>query len=222
MNARVAFLFPIIMFFCFFVSCKDDDLQEGLSVEIQNIVPDSLLHEIIGLGMPIYPGFTPPTVENIYQASPFVLDTSNIPTDEPGFLYTDLNVQFTEQVSSNNSLKVSFVNGPEVGNNIDALISGEGNNFSVFLKVNSLSGTSKAELIQIFSGSITPNGIQNFYYAVFMLNNFGNEKGYWIENGQGRIIYDSDGESPIVETLYSRKQNNEAVSAHLWQKTIIK
>ena len=208
-------LYTIIsMLFCFLLlnACKDDEYDKGFSEDIKNIVPDSLLQQIVDLGMPIHTGFTPPNIENIFQASPFVLDTSNIATDEPGFLYTDFNVQFSEQDSIKHSLKVSFVNGPEVGNAIVAFVSGEGSNFSVFLKVNSTSGTSKAELIQIFSGTVTSKSIQNFYYAVFMLNNYGNEKGYWIENGQGRIIYDADGNSPIVESLYSIKLNNELIS----------
>lgn len=210
---RIVFFAAFGIFFSviFLQSCKKDDYKHGLSVDIQNIVPDTLFQKIIDLGMPINTGFAPPNIENIFQASPFVQDTSNIPNDPSGFLFTDFNVEFFNQDSSKLTIGVSFVNGPEVGKNLDGFISGDGTNFSVFLKQITSSGDKQAELVQIISGTRTNTGIKNFHYAVFMLNNFGNANKYWIENGQGRIIYDSDGDSPIIETLYSFTKNEEKI-----------
>lgn len=207
MNSQI--FISVLVFICLaisFGSCKKDE-DDILSLEIQNIIPDTLMDQINALGMPIYKGTTPPNIEEIFQASPFVLVKSNIETDSPGFLYTDFNVKFFNQDSSENSINVSFVNGPEKGNDLAGYVSGKNNNFSVFLKQTTSSGDTQAELVQIISGTRNNSGINNFYYAVFMLNNFGNKKGYWIENGQGRIIYDSDGTSPVVETLYSYAHN---------------
>jgi len=75
---------------------------------------------------------------------------------------------------------------------------GEDNSFSVFVEVNADYSGSKAKIVMIISGKLTDNGIKDLYFANFMIDNYGNESGYWIDNGQGRVIYDKDGFSPTT------------------------
>jgi hypothetical protein len=197
-----------------FNSCKKAETTTGLSDDIQNLVPDSLLQTIIDMGMPINEGTTPPNIENIYQASPFELVSSNRAGDSPGKLFSDFNIQFSDQNNSDLTVKVDYVNGPESGNGLGSFVSGSGNSFSVFVKVESYISGEKADLLQIISGTTTKSGIKDFYYSIFMLNNYGNPGGIWIENGEGRIIFDSDGDSPIVESLYSFKRDNQLMMSN--------
>lgn len=49
------------------ISCQKEDTRpdvdaEGLTQEIRNIVPDSILNVVKSMGMPIFGGNTPPTV----------------------------------------------------------------------------------------------------------------------------------------------------------------
>lgn len=208
-------LFATIIFLIFclsFSSCKKSETDNGLSEDIQNLVPDSLLQVIIDLGMPINEGITPPDIENIYKASPFELAASNRAGDYVGHLFSDLNIQFTNQDNDNLTVTVNYVNGPEVGNGLGSFISGSGNKFSVFVEQVSYIGSSRADLVQIISGTKTSSGIKDFYYALFMINNYGNPGGKWIEIGEGRIIHDSDGNSPIVASLNSSIMNPSVMS----------
>jgi hypothetical protein len=150
--------------------------------------------------MPINTGSTPPNMEKIYYADPFILVSSNIPTDYVGQSFTAYLVKFHDQNNASLSIKLDYINEPESGTGLGGFIAGSNNSFSVFAKVHCTNGNTQADMIQVISGTISDKidsaGIRNFYFANFMLNNYGNPDGYWIKDGQGRIIYDSDGFSP--------------------------
>lgn len=208
LNATILFLALMLSF----SSCKKDDPETEFSEEIQNLVPDSLLQSIRDLGMPINEGLTPPNIENIYLASPLVLVSSNINGDTPGKVFLDFKVEFSDQNSDDLTVKVSYVNGSEEGTGLGSLVSGSGNDFSVFVKMTATSHESDADLLLIISGTKANAGIKDLYYSIFMLNDYGDLSGYWIENGEGRILYDYDGDSPIIESLTSiNKENSESI-----------
>lgn len=188
---------------CLFSSCEEE--TPGLSKEIQNIVPDSTLNKIISLGMPINKGTKPTTLTNIYKASPYVLKATNVPNDWTiGKVFSDYKVRLYDQDNDKLTIKLDYVNGPETGTGIGGFISGTDNNFSVFVKVRAMNSNTPADIIQIISGTITADGIKDFYFANFMLDDFGDPKNVWMDKERGRVIYDSDGISPVVSSLQSK------------------
>ena len=200
-KALITSYFVLAIYAFLFTSC-DETLT--LSKDIKNIVPESTLTKITDLGMPIHKGEKPTTLTNYYKASPFILKSSNIPADNIGRSFADYNFRLYDQDNANLSIKLDYLNGPESGTGLGGFISGSGNDFSVFVKVHSKSSGTEADLIHIISGTITTNGIKDLYFANFMLNNNGNPGSVWIENEQGRIIYDSDGMSPVIQSLQSK------------------
>lgn len=46
---------------------------------------------------------------------------------------------------------------------------------------------------EIYSGILTSKGIKNYYYALYMVNNYGHTSGQWIDDGQVRIFCDKHG-----------------------------
>ena len=197
-----------IIFALFVYSCKDDQSslvnEDGLTKEIVNLVPDSILTEMKSMGMPIYGGENPPNIENSYVASPFVLKASNRESDEIGHTYSDYYVKFHNQDNKSLKINMDYQNGQEKGTGMGSYIVGSDDKFSVFIEVNATENEdSKAKLVHVISGKWTSDGIKNLYFANFMLDNYGNTSGYWIENGDGRVIYDSDGFSPITDLFKS-------------------
>ena len=199
----------IAAFSLFFASCKKDEKsssgKDDLSKEIQNIVPDSTLNKIIALGMPINKGTKPTSLTNIYLATPFILKGSNVPKDYAlGYKFADYSFRLYEQDNDKLTIKLDYINGPESGTGIGGFISGNGNDFSLFVKVHAVNSGSAAEVLQIISGTITTEGIKNFYFANFMLEDYGDPKNLWINKEQGRVIYDSDGISPVITSLKAK------------------
>lgn len=203
----MTFLFGLLFVLtCTMISSCDPKLE--LSKEIKNIVPDETLKQITDLGMPINKGSKPANLENIYKVSPFILKASNIPDDKIGSTFADYKFHLYSQNNDKLSISMDYYSGGEEGSGLGGFISGDGNDFSVFVKVHSSYQGGQADFIHIISGTITDQGIKNLYFANFMLDNYGNQGKVWIENNQGRVIYDSDGLSPIVESLQA-KTNNE-------------
>ena len=202
MKKKIVATFVVFAVFAGLLSSCEEKLT--LSKDIKNIVPESTLTKITDLGMPIHKGDKPTNLANIYKASPFILKSSNIPSDNVGKSFADYNFRLYDQDNTNLSIKLDYLNGPESGSGLGGFISGNGSDFSVFVKVHSTSSGQQADLIHIISGTIVSGGIKDLYFANFMLDNNGNTGKVWIENEEGRVIYDSDGMSPVIQSLQSK------------------
>lgn len=190
----------------------------GLTEDINNLVPESIIDELKRLGMPVNTGFTPPDVTGIYRLSPFVILASNIPNDWPaGSRFTDVNIRLHEY--NNNALTISYQDayinydsGAYLGGSTGTLgyIVGNGNNFTVFIKVISTDTdhNESADLVYVISGVKSGVNILNAYWANFMLDNKGSTN--FIQNGQGRVFKDEDGFSPRIESLTNQAIQNKA------------
>ena len=201
----IFFLLPLFFTGCNLFDNKPEIQANGLTQDINTLVPQTTIDEMTTLGMPINSGNTPPTLGSgstgiIYKASPFVLKSSNRTGDSPGNLYGDYYVKFYNQDNTKLALTLDYSNAGETGTGLGSFIVGTGNKFTVFAKVNSTSKGYSAVLVHVISGTLTTTGIQDLYFANFMVDNNGNLGGVWINNGEGRVLYDSDGNSPIVSS----------------------
>jgi hypothetical protein len=193
---QILSIFAILILALSQSSCDLLRSDEGFSRDITKLVPETTLNNMISMGMPVYDGKRPPDLEGTFYVSPFVLVSSNRPGDYPGREFADYKFTLYDQNNSKLEIVLDFFNGPETGAGLGSYISGSGNNFSVFAKVESYhSDGSRADVVHVLSGTLVDDGIANFYFSNFMLNNYGNPSGYWMDEGQGRVIYDSDGSS---------------------------
>ncbi len=203
-------LLVIAVFSFIFTSCKKDSETLSLSKDIQNIVPDSTLNKIIALGMPINKGTKPTDLQNIFKASPHALKATNVPNDFAlGYVFADYKFRLYDQDNDKLTIKLDYVNGPESGTGIGGFVSGNGSDFSIFVKVHAVNSGTPAEVLQVISGTITAEGIKNFYFSNFMLEDYGDPKNLWINKEQGRVIYDSDGVSPVISSLKAKDTGME-------------
>lgn len=211
MKAQLQLLFIITLLFSIF-GCKKEGISskvdsDGLTKDIRNIIPDSILTIIKNLGMPINGGENPPLLTKrqllsaTYLATQFVLVKSNRPNDvNIGYLFSDYQVTFQEQNNDNLTIKVDYVSGTESGNGLGSYIVGNDCKFSVFVQTNTTVNGFNAKFIHVISGSLLPDGIENLYFANFMIDDMGAPANTWIRNGEGRILKDKDGFSELVGT----------------------
>jgi hypothetical protein len=195
------------------MSCKKDENKEPTTTpkDIHSLIPDSILNKIKTLGMTIHEGTKPPNITRIYLASPFALKATNIPFDsEIGTQFADYHVKFYGQDNSKLTVKMDYLNGPETGTGLGCFISGTDSVFTVAAKISGLhNNADSASLVQVISGIVITGAIKDMHVAFFMLNNYGNISGYWIDNGQGRILYDTDGISEEVDSFKSINTQDE-------------
>ena len=103
---------------------------------------------------------------------------------------------------------MDYVCGSETGTGVGGFIVGTGNYFTAVMDVTVTSAGATARATMIISGLLTSTGITNLYYANFMIDNKGNTTTF-IKNSTGRVIYDSDGFSPIITSIKAANVKND-------------
>lgn len=173
--------------------------ENGLTREINELVSEEILEEMAAQGMPINRGGNPPELNGKFFSSVNTLLNSNVPSDFVGQTFVDYTWNFYDQDNQKLQIMVDYESTADVGMGRGSFIVGEGNGFSVFVEnVTTNSEGDKAQTFYCVSGTITDSGIKDFHLAFFMIDNFGNPSGTYIDNGQGRVIYDSDGDTPKI------------------------
>jgi hypothetical protein len=193
-------LLLIVAAFFALASCSDKSSggngvgveDNGLTSDINDFVPDSLIEIIEALGMPVNRGDSPPILQGYYLCSPFILINSNRPSDIIGRQYSDYYMRFYNQNTRKLTISLDYQNYPEEGEGLGSYIVGENGNFSVFSRLTSYYLSDSAYVLLLLSGRKIANGIENLHIAAFMLDNFENPSGYFINNNDGRVFYESD------------------------------
>ncbi len=184
-------------------SCTKKVDEKGLTKKINKILPDTILTKMVEAGMPIHGGNTPPKIEGTFFASPMDLVSSSVPDDPETHTFADLTITFKNFKKRKLTLELDYVNGLTEAEGLATYIVGEGNKFSMFCKIKARQLILfRADVIMVISGTLTDNGIEDFYTANFMIDNHGNtvplgliddDLGVWIPNGTGRVVKDGDG-----------------------------
>ena len=138
----------------------------NIPVEAKAIIPEETLHQIRAQGMPIYEGTNPPNIEGIYLLDNLRFHYSSDP-GEKGFTKGDKAVNYKYRFYQQNGVKLKSdyralkfgVNDIATGSG--AIISGSGNNFTVFLNHAAHTEGVKNNDIILISGEITPEGIKD-------------------------------------------------------------
>lgn len=212
---------------CFaFISCSsDDDSTDMNSDEFTNGILNAIV-EIMGqenidmvendLEMIIHRGENPPNIDDITVLfSPVILMATNVPSDFtfPGQTFDDAYIRLHNYNSENYTIR--FDRGqdidPEPHFGEGSYIIGEGNNFTVFGPQESTYPEGTVLSMNVFSGTLTEDGIANAYYALIMLDNAGNPG--LIPNDTGRSFEDGDQFSEFTEWPYDEnftgRSNNQ-------------
>jgi len=175
--------------------------ENGLTDSINNIVPPDILQKLEDLGVVINGGNTPPNIEGTYLVSPLTLVKSSVLFDVvPGTVYWIgngiMDLTFSEQNNANLTVKLSHTIGNDYENasGLGAFITGDGNKFSVFVEAAGTDGGYPTKSVEIHSGEITANGIENYQWALIITESAPTT----IPEGQGRLWKDGDGFSERI------------------------
>jgi len=194
---------------------KDGTFQsDGLSNNIHNLLSDENIKAIKNLGFPIYGGDNPPNFENIYLVSPVILKSSTVYGDDEGDSFADMKIQYYNQSNKNLTVNVEYIQGDGIEEGIGegSFISGTNNELTVFTKLDIYNDGSKATGLMAFSGRLVNDGINNFHFAILMIDDYGDPNDVWIEENTGRLLYDEDGFSEIINSLKKGEFENGSLN----------
>ncbi|MFT3979166.1 MAG: hypothetical protein QM687_01765 [Ferruginibacter sp.] len=178
-------------------SCKKDN-DNGNEVSeypdpIQQFISQGMIDSLRNAGATIYSGKTPPIVNGIYLMHPDSCIYDNGNSASVGAIFSDYKFQFANQ--NNTSFTLDFAQKSVPANvlsnpPVQTFISGSGNHFSIFVLRNlSVNGSIPVEQYNVFSGTLTTGGIQNFQNVLYMRNKFGDESNvYVVAKGTIRVF----------------------------------
>ena len=181
------------------VGCKkDDDVEDaggfdGSIEDIEDFYNSDIVDALLALGFDINTGNNPPNIEGSYLVSSAVLQNSSVPGDTNGTVFPNLLMNFNNQEGELLTIDFDGSSGVEIYNGDGSFISGDNNEFSVFLKIIAERSGQTAETTFAISGVITNEGISDVQVAVLMIDDEGDPGGIFIENNTGRVLFDGDG-----------------------------
>ena len=163
--------------------------------------------------MVINKGLDPPDMEGEYLASPYELSASNVPDDYSlGTIFADYYFRLYDQDNDDLTIKLDYYNGGETVPAWVVLFPVMEINFLFSLKWNRNTTVIKPPCFMSYPVPWAMTGIEDFYFTNYMLDNNDNEGGVWIENDEGRVLIDSDGDSPFTDYEFkSTKSHRQSV-----------
>lgn len=170
---------------------------------VDNIITTDQLNVLTGMGMTVNNGTTPPSVVGYYYTDALLLKGSNVPGDNGQIgikTFADYSYKFSNQTANGSiSIDRTIAGGGSVAFGTGAIISGTGNDFSIFTDMtDSVASDSVSPHIIIFksarviSGTYSAAGITNFRYAFICTAKENDPYDEQLDVDQGRVIWESD------------------------------
>ena len=178
------------------------------STDILRLVPAETIAKVRELGITIYDGRTPPTLDGAYLIARNYMTKSSVPnesTKPDGFTDIKLRIYNQNRTKLTASLDTKAID-QNTGNVIatstgqGTLLSGNGNFFSLFVVVETTrtKNNSRSRTLEVYSGELTASGIRNLESTLFMLDDYGDPNNDLIPVDTGRAFEDSDGFSERI------------------------
>lgn len=174
-KSKIIFNYSVFFMALLFSSCKKSDSTnnntKNFPTPINNIVSQSMIDSLTRAGAAIYAGTTPPSVNGIYLMHTDSCVFDNSPGNFAGTLFVDYKFQFSNQDNSQFTIQVaqkdiySGIINPLPAN---IYISGNGNNFSIFMYSMLTPTGITVQKYNILSGTVTSTGIQNFQNTLYL------------------------------------------------------
>lgn len=200
-------LFILLTFSLLTVSCKKENktAQPKFSQQILNIVPLSTIDSLKRWGMTIYEGTTPPNLEGVYLVNNAECTFDNSNAQRLGIWRSDYKYRFYNQDNGKLTISLDYkaTAAADTAKGVGSFVSGNGNQFSVFLQTQGVANGINYKSIYVISGTKTNTGIMNWQDCFQLTQKDSDPSGLLIKAGSTRIFKDQDGLSTI--TTYAIK-----------------
>ena len=139
-----------------------------------------------------HPGTDPLDFSGEFLIDLMVQETSNIPGDtRDGDSFNTALFSFADLDPATRSLTYNSVD--QAASSTDAYYSAAGDDFNVLVRLPSNFGGVDIVRLYAISGTLTPDGIADIQYVLYMVDDNGDPNDLLIEPGQARLLVDEDG-----------------------------
>ncbi len=153
------------------VSCSKSDEGKRFDIpeEARAIIPDKFLAEMEANGMTINEGNNPPDIQGIFDAGTLEMVYSNLEKEQKtiGRLSSSYRFKFYDQ--QNIKVKTSYISNDDVASGQGSIISGSGNKFTAYLRVNGSTSLATYKMAIVISGEISSEGGKDFKLGICMI-----------------------------------------------------
>lgn len=174
-------------------SCnKEDDEPDMHQAKINSTIPPEYVQTVKSLGMEIHAGNTPPNVTGTYFMVPNLLLSSNISDDAPANTqFVSYNVTFSHFDQADFSLRFVGLSTGERDESESAVVSGSGNNFTVYGRSTTTVGANSVVLGVMYSGTLEDGKVKNLKRAIIVVDD--SKAGpNLLKRGNARVFHDGD------------------------------
>jgi len=193
-------LFKILLIGCspFFLSSCLEDADKTLvlpnvvyATPIKQVIPDALLASIED-SMPIYEGTTPPKIDGVYLASPLTLVYTSDGQFEPGYIFINDTIKFSNQNGATNIVTYNSKTSYSADSSELVSVSGTNENFTAYFIATGTSSGIRTKTSTVISGTMTTAGILHFKMAFIMLDKGADPDEMLMDVNAYRIFKDGD------------------------------
>ena len=153
-------------------SCsKSDDYKRfDIPEEAKAIISDKFLAEMEANGMTINEGMNPPDIQGIFDAGTLEMVYSNLEKEQNAIGRLSSRYRFRFYDQQNIKVKTSYTSdGSDVASGQGSIISGSGNKFTAYLRVNGSTSLATYKMAIVISGEISSEGGKDFKLGICMI-----------------------------------------------------
>ncbi len=172
------------------VGCGSEGTKYNIPPGAFNDVSSEQLTELANLGIPINEGLHPPTIEGTYSAATLFRISGNVPNDKVT-TFDPMSLKFSGQ-TSDNTVMVSYMQPKESGDGLGAFVSGNGQDFTIYTKIDGMVNGLHFRTAVLYSGSVDAAGIHFFEMALLFTQKDLDPNHILLEVDQARVIGERD------------------------------
>jgi len=193
-----------------YVETYEGEFDERITQQI----PQQYLEQMTA-HMPIYSGNTPPTIDGTFTCHPveMVFASDNYKTTN-GF--GDQIMNFSDQNKNKNTVYYQYKQGNGQSEKTEMIVLGQDDKFTIFAVMNGSNGDATYKMAEIVSGTMTADGIKDFFNGILMLEK-NDPSNKIMDVGTYRIFKDGDGLA-IPSTWSSRSMMPQQESGGLLER----
>lgn len=199
-------IYSLLLLIFFSVSCSESEdvdvpgTGNGIQERIALVVPPQNQDILKGLGITPVSGTNTPVIAGSYRIQTMTLQASTQSGgNQTGHVFPDAGIRFFDQVSENVKIEAVRFIGEEFSAT-NAIITGNGNNFTVYAKGTAKTASNTAVFDIIISGTKDGNNLRNLKIAYINTNNSSGGNSF-IPQGTAQLVTDGGSVSEAIESI---------------------